>query len=98
MLIQILINPYHRDVQIILWNDSVDGPVKKYKLNTVTYGTTYAPYLATRKIQKLARDEGENYLLAAAVTISDINMDDILTGSSDFQEFKLLKSELIGLF
>ncbi|GFW59585.1 DUF1758 domain-containing protein [Trichonephila clavipes] len=38
--------------------ESVDGPVQTYKLNTVTYGTTCAPYLATRTIQQLARDEG----------------------------------------
>ncbi|GFR30667.1 uncharacterized protein TNCT_371841 [Trichonephila clavata] len=76
---QILINPDHRDLQMILWKDSVDGPIKTYKLNAVTYGTTCAPYLATRTIQQLARDEGENYPLAAAVTIRDIYMDDILT-------------------
>ncbi|GFV45262.1 uncharacterized protein TNCV_5087431, partial [Trichonephila clavipes] len=51
---------------MILWKDSVDGPVQTYKLNTVTYGTTCAPYLATRTIQQLARDEGEHYLLAAS--------------------------------
>ncbi|GFU64044.1 DUF1758 domain-containing protein [Trichonephila clavipes] len=50
-----------------------------YKLNTVTYGTTCAPYLATRTIQQLARDEGEHYPLAASVTIRDIYKDDILT-------------------
>ncbi|GFX37459.1 integrase catalytic domain-containing protein [Trichonephila clavipes] len=68
---------------MILWKDSVDvcvcGPVQTYKLNTVTYGTTCAPYLATRTIQQLARDEGEHYPLAASVTIRDVYMDDILT-------------------
>ncbi|GFS68764.1 DUF5641 domain-containing protein [Trichonephila clavipes] len=83
---------------MILWKDSVDGPVQTYKLNTVTYGTTCAPYLATRTIQQLARDEGEHYPLAASVTIRDIYMDDILTGSSDFQEFQKLQLELISLF
>ncbi|GFW36442.1 uncharacterized protein TNCV_1344031 [Trichonephila clavipes] len=79
---------------MILWKDSVDSPVQTYKLNTVN-GTTCAPYLATRTIQQLARDEGEHYPLAASVTIRDIYMDDILTGSSDFQKLQL---ELISLF
>ncbi|GFW68974.1 uncharacterized protein TNCV_2918721 [Trichonephila clavipes] len=83
---------------MISWKDSVDGPVQTYKFNTVTYGTTCAPYLATRTIQQLARDEGEHYPLAASVTIRDIYMDDILTGSSDFQEFQKLQLELISLF
>ncbi|GFV85651.1 integrase catalytic domain-containing protein [Trichonephila clavipes] len=64
---------------MILWKYSVDGPVQTYKLYTVTYGTTCAPYLATRTIQQLARDEGEHYPLAASVTIRGIYMDDILT-------------------
>ncbi|GFX19904.1 integrase catalytic domain-containing protein [Trichonephila clavipes] len=98
MFRQILINPGHRNLQLILWKDSVDGPVQTYKLNTVTYGTTCAPYLATRTIQQLARDEGEHYPLAASVTIRDIYMGDILTGSSDFQEFQKLQLELISLF
>ncbi|GFX89754.1 uncharacterized protein TNCV_3711861 [Trichonephila clavipes] len=76
----------------------VCGPVQTHKFNTVTYGTTCAPYLATRTIQQLARDEGEHYPLAASVTIRDIYMDVILTGSSDFQEFQKLQLELISLF
>ncbi|GFY33245.1 uncharacterized protein TNCV_1240951 [Trichonephila clavipes] len=64
---------------MILWKNSVDGTVQTYKLNTVTYGTTCAPYLATRTIQQLSRDEGEHYPLAVSVTIRDIYMDDILT-------------------
>ncbi|GFQ77605.1 integrase catalytic domain-containing protein [Trichonephila clavata] len=92
MFRQILINSDNRDLQMILWKDSVDCPVKPYKLNTVTYGTTCAPYFATRTIQQLARDEGENYPLAAAVSIRDIYMEDVLTANSDFQEFQLLQS------
>ncbi|GFU42139.1 hypothetical protein TNCV_4553531 [Trichonephila clavipes] len=69
------------------------GPVQTYKLNTVTYGTTCAPYLATRTIQQLAKDEGEHYPLAASVTIRDIYMYDILTVTSDFQEFQKLQLE-----
>ncbi|GFV13753.1 integrase catalytic domain-containing protein [Trichonephila clavipes] len=55
------------------------GPVQTYKLNTVTYWTTCAPYRTTRTIQQLARDEGEYYPLAVSVTIRYIYMDDILT-------------------
>ncbi|GFY29798.1 integrase catalytic domain-containing protein [Trichonephila clavipes] len=69
------------ELEMILWKNSVDGPVQTYKLNIVTYGITCVPYLATRTIQQLARDEGEHYPLAASVTIRDIYMDDILTAS-----------------
>ncbi|GFW53362.1 uncharacterized protein TNCV_4075831 [Trichonephila clavipes] len=79
---------------MILWKDSIDGPVQTYKLNTVTYGTTSAPYLATRTIQQLTRDEREHYPLAASVTIRDIYMDNILTGAKlILQKLWVLKLE-----
>ncbi|GFS56529.1 hypothetical protein TNCV_4303251 [Trichonephila clavipes] len=74
---------------MILWKDSVDGPVQTYKLNTVTYGTTCAPYLATRTIQQLAGNEGEHYSLATSVTFRDIYMDDILQEKAELLSIEL---------
>ncbi|XP_071042700.1 uncharacterized protein [Parasteatoda tepidariorum] len=98
MFRQILIHPDHRNLQLILWKNSVNDPVQTFKLNTVTYGTSCAPYLATRTIKQLAIDEGDSFPLAAAVIIRDTYMDDILSGSSDFQEFQLLQEQLVDLF
>ncbi|XP_036322007.1 uncharacterized protein LOC118736008 [Rhagoletis pomonella] len=40
--------------QCILWRDSPQAPVKMYQLQTVTYGTSCAPYLATKCLLEAA--------------------------------------------
>jgi hypothetical protein len=43
---QILVRPEDRKYQHILWSNST-GEVETYRLNTVTFGPSAAPYLAT---------------------------------------------------
>jgi len=53
---QINVHPQDRDLQRIIWRYSSEEPIQEYKLTTVTYGTSSAPYLATRCLKKLADD------------------------------------------
>ncbi|GBO23490.1 hypothetical protein AVEN_146283-1 [Araneus ventricosus] len=63
-------------------------------LQTVTYGTTSAPFLATRTLQQLAKDERENFPIASKVLLEDFYMDDCLSGAADINQFMALKKEL----
>ena len=45
---QIVVRPRDRDLQRILWRYSSDEPIQEYRLTTVTYGTSSAPFLSTR--------------------------------------------------
>jgi hypothetical protein len=54
---QVVIHPQDRDLQRILWRPSTEDPIREYQLTTVTYGTSSAPFLATRCLQKLADKE-----------------------------------------
>ncbi|XP_035219447.1 uncharacterized protein LOC118192560 [Stegodyphus dumicola] len=94
---QILVHPPQRDLLRILWKDSVDAPVQTYKLNTVTYGTSNAPYLATRALKQLAIDESQNLPLASSVALTDFYVDDILSGESSLEKARILQSQLIDL-
>lgn len=47
---QILVNPDQRHLQKILWRKSPGEALKEYSLNTITYGTASAPYLAIRTL------------------------------------------------
>ncbi|GFY04667.1 integrase catalytic domain-containing protein [Trichonephila clavipes] len=92
-----------RDLFSILLNlsarkfaDKIDSPVKIFRLTTVTYGTKSAPYLATRSLKQLAIDEGDKYPLAAEVIMSDVYMDDLLTGADDLESGRKLVSMLKG--
>lgn len=93
----ILVDPDQRDLLRILWKTGPHEPVKVYRLCTVTYGTTSAPYLATRTLKQLALDEGKEFPLAAAVTQSDFYMDDVLTGAEDIETAEKIQRELIQL-
>ncbi|UYV68474.1 hypothetical protein LAZ67_5004421 [Cordylochernes scorpioides] len=57
----------------------VTQPVKDYRLSTVTYGTTSAPFLAIRTMQQLARDESHEFPEASRVALKDFYVDDLLT-------------------
>ncbi|GBM82471.1 hypothetical protein AVEN_227005-1 [Araneus ventricosus] len=95
---QILIDPNQRDLQRIVWKTSADAPVKVYKLSTVTYGTVFAPFLATRTLKALADEERKDFPKAADVICSDIYMDDILSGEATIEDAKKLEAQICELF
>ncbi|GBM78654.1 hypothetical protein AVEN_267694-1, partial [Araneus ventricosus] len=72
-------------------------PVETYRLRTVTYGTTCAPFLATRALKALADEEQSEFPQAAATLLTDVYVDDILSGSNNLEETKALQHQLIQL-
>lgn len=44
----IFIRHEDRNLQHVLWRSSPDKPLREYRLNTITYGLSYSPYLAIR--------------------------------------------------
>ncbi|XP_073976442.1 uncharacterized protein [Rhodnius prolixus] len=78
---QIRVLPAHRDYQRIIWRFSPDEPLQTYRLNTVTFGVSSAPYLALRTIRQLALDEGDKYPHAKLALQEEVYVDDILTGA-----------------
>ncbi|GBN84451.1 hypothetical protein AVEN_34470-1 [Araneus ventricosus] len=94
MFRQIEINPSQRKYLKILWKERPEENVKVFVLNTVTYGTPSAPFLETRTLQQLAKDESENFPIASKVLLEDFYMDDCLSGTSDINQFMVLKKEL----
>ncbi|XP_063911968.1 uncharacterized protein LOC135128820 [Zophobas morio] len=78
---QININIPDREYQRIFWRESPDTPVQIYRLTTVTYGTTSAPFLAIRSRQQLAIENRETFPTASAKIIRDFYVDDLLSGA-----------------
>ncbi|XP_054706701.1 uncharacterized protein LOC129216512 [Uloborus diversus] len=74
-----------RDLQRIVWKISKSEEVKTYRLCTVTYGTTSAPYLAMRCLKQLSVDGEQQYPKASTIVKSDFYMDDVLTGAADLE-------------
>ncbi|XP_062704143.1 uncharacterized protein LOC134286534 [Aedes albopictus] len=84
-------------LQCILWRPSSDDPVKAYKLTTVTYGTSSAPYLATKCLQRLGTEGAATHPAAAKTVKKDFYVDDALSGTDDLEEGRSLVSDLIDL-
>ncbi|GFU34633.1 integrase catalytic domain-containing protein [Trichonephila clavipes] len=74
MFRQIKVHEEDVDWQIILWRDSPTEPIRDYRLTTVTYGTSSAPFLSTRTLRQLAIDEEENYPAASRATLSHFTL------------------------
>ncbi|GFX35845.1 integrase catalytic domain-containing protein [Trichonephila clavipes] len=82
MFRQIKVHEEDVDWQRILRIDSPTEPIREYRLTTVTYGTSSAPFLSTRTLRQLAIDEQENYPAASRATLSHFYVDDLLSGSA----------------
>ncbi|XP_058828513.1 uncharacterized protein LOC131688327 [Topomyia yanbarensis] len=93
---QILVHPDDRPLQQILWRQHEADPIRQYRLNTVTYGTSCAPFLVTRTLNQLAEDDDKDFPLAAPIVKEGFYVDDLLTGS-DSLEAIVESSQLIGV-
>ncbi|XP_046385606.1 uncharacterized protein LOC124155646 isoform X2 [Ischnura elegans] len=94
---QIKIHPDDQHFQLIYWRETPTDLVKVFKLTTVTYGVTSAPFLAIRTLHQLAEDEGAQFPQAARVLKSQTFVDDIIAGADNVQEALTLQHDLTKL-
>nr|CAI5865716.1 unnamed protein product [Callosobruchus analis] len=85
----------HRDLQRIVWRCDPSKEIAHYRLNTITYGTAPASFLATRALQQVAVEQREQFPLASEVILRDFYVDDLITGSETVESARELKSELV---
>lgn len=90
---QIWVTEADQVLQRILWRESPSEPLRTYQLTTITYGTTSAPYLATRCLQKLADDEAVNFPAAVPVVKKGFYVDDLMYGFDSLEEAKTATRE-----
>ncbi|XP_035906396.1 uncharacterized protein LOC118509627 isoform X2 [Anopheles stephensi] len=93
---QVLIHPEDRSLQRILWRESSDQPIQEYQLNTVTYGTASAPFLAIRTLKQIICDHGDEFPNAAKKR-DDFYVDDFVSGADSIDDIKQLYSEATRL-
>ena len=94
---QILVAEVDQPYQSIAWRYNQLEPISIYQLKTVTYGTACAPFIAVQCLQQLAEDEKLNFPIASQILANDFYMDDLLTGTNDFDNALKLRSELQSL-
>lgn len=94
---QIQIAEKDRVYQKMLWRFSSEEPIKIYSLNTVTFGTSCAPFLAIRTLHQLAQDEKNNFPEACSILKDDFYVDDLLTGSETVEGARRIRNDLSNL-
>nr|XP_029728573.1 uncharacterized protein LOC109397738 [Aedes albopictus] len=87
-----------RDYQRILWRWSTTEPVEEYRLNTVTYGTRSASYLATKCVQQLLLSNQDCFPTTVEKAIKGTYIDDVITGADTVEEAKELRTQLSEIF
>ncbi|XP_076397901.1 uncharacterized protein LOC143266156 [Megachile rotundata] len=97
MFRQIRVHPEDRDWQRIVWRPSPTEEVRDFRLTTITYATTPAPFLALRVLQQLADDEGERFPRGAEELRCHSYVDDILAGADNVQEAEEVRHQLVEL-
>lgn len=94
---QISMDPAHTKFQRLFWRETESDPLKVYESITVTFGTSAAPYLATRCLKMLAEESGHHYPLAKPVLLNNFYVDDVLAGADSIQEALEIQNQLIEL-
>lgn len=91
---QILVKPEQRRLQRILWRSDVSQSVQCYELNTVTYGTASAPFLAIRCLYQLGIDNENLFPRESCIIKNDFYVDDLLTGANSIKELIDIKNNI----
>ncbi|XP_045474900.1 uncharacterized protein LOC123680828 [Harmonia axyridis] len=91
---QVLVQDEYQDLQRILWRPNIMEEIKQFRLTTVIYGTSIAPYLAVRCLHQVGLDTMEKNPMLAKVIIKDFYVDDLLTGANSVKEARKLKGQL----
>jgi len=91
---QMLINENDRSFQRILWRDSPDKPLLHFALNTVTYGTVPASFLATRVLKELVVECAEQSPEISQSILRDFYMDDYISGANSDNEAEIMHRDI----
>lgn len=86
MFRQVFVDPSQAAFLRIFWRSKPSEALRVLELLTVTYGTSSAPFLATRTLLQLCVDEGGEFPLAAHIIRDDCYVDDILSDTDSIEK------------
>lgn len=92
---RIWVAPNHRTYQRIFWRANIDEDHQVFLLNTVTYGTVPASFLATGCLHRLADEKSTAHPGACSAIKQDFYMDDYLGGAESLHDAIKLRDEII---
>lgn len=91
---QVFVQSDQRNLQRIVWRENSSDQLHHYSLNTVTYGTAAASFLAIRSLQQLGHDSADQYPRTSSIIMNDFYVDDLLTGANSVEEAISIREEI----
>ncbi len=73
------------DFQRMVFRFNKSDPIEDFGLNTLTFGTASASYMATRTLEQVAIDGEKEYPIGSNVVKNDFHVDDLLTGGDTIE-------------
>lgn len=92
---QIALDAEDQKYHTVVWRNSPNEAIKEYQLNTVTFGTAAAPYLATRTLKQIAWDAEQTDPIGSAVIENDFYVDDLISGADSLQNAIVARDQVI---
>ncbi|GFR18678.1 integrase catalytic domain-containing protein [Trichonephila clavata] len=83
---QILVDREDQNLQLIVWRESKDSPIREYKLCTVTFGTASASYLATRCLFQVGLELERDNPTVSSLIKESFYIDDLMAGATSSEE------------
>ena len=83
---QVLVGEIHRDFPLIRGRQNPGNDIQIFRLTTVTYGMSSAPFSAIRWLPHLSDLYKDTLPVGAKVIRSDFNVDDLITGANNFED------------
>lgn len=87
---QVQIIPEYRKYQKILWRLNPTDELCTYQLNTVTYGTTAASFLAVRCLKELTKECMSKLPCVAEIIEHNFYVDDLLSEADSVKEASVI--------
>lgn len=94
---QIMIQENQQDFQRILWREHTGQNMKEYRLTTVTYGTSAAPFLAVQTLMDIAKNAEENFPEASQIIRRDFYMDDLMGSAANLEQATKLQTDISNI-
>lgn len=95
MFRQVLVHEDDRNLQLILWRENENEPIKTLVMNTVTYGFASATFLTTRCLWQLGEECGDE--LSKVIIQKDFYCDDLITGADSEQDLLLILNSVSSI-
>lgn len=97
MYCQILVLPAYRPFHHVFWHASPQEKLTEYKLNTVTYGTISAQFLALRVLKSIALNDCAESDAVRNALLNLTYVDNVCAGADSTPDVLRLSTDLVTI-